>query len=247
MALWIATVRAVGSIGCCGCSPDPPKPVGDSLLHYYPHQQPQEEASPWRLTEGQRDDRSESTNDEATAGPEQSDAERHGQAQDSTIPALWPAASDNSVVIHARTIARAVRRLELFTADDVESAREASAEGQFKRRGLDENGSMVEPSSCCDDMRAQIDHTCLEHPKPGQCPDQVVAYTPKFDEYGLWIRTGRSQQGESYLMIQFCPWCGARLPASRRDDWFDRLARMGVGDARQAPASMATYGWWLAI
>jgi hypothetical protein len=34
---------------------------------------------------------------------------------------------------------------------------------------------------------------------------------------------GRSASG-----IQFCPWCGARLPESERDRWFDELQRQGI-------------------
>ena len=34
--------------------------------------------------------------------------------------------------------------------------------------------------------------------------------------------------GSSVINIRFCPWCGSRLPDSRRDEWFDRVEELGV-------------------
>ena len=33
--------------------------------------------------------------------------------------------------------------------------------------------------------------------------------------------------GHSSYNIKFCPFCGEKLPASKRDQWFDELVAMG--------------------
>ena len=54
--------------------------------------------------------------------------------------------------------------------------------------------------------------------------DTPILYTEKFDEYGLKIWDG----GNSSILIEFCPWCGEKLPNSKRDDWFDRMEKLGI-------------------
>ena len=63
-------------------------------------------------------------------------------------------------------------------------------------------------------MRAQVELVCPQHPDPSDCPDHLVRYLPVFREYGLLIHDG----GSSFVRIQFCPWCGSRLPESLRDN-----------------------------
>ncbi len=79
---------------------------------------------------------------------------------------------------------------------------------------------------CCDEMTRQLSEWCPQHADPSACPDALVAYWPKFDEYGLRIHDG----GSSIVLISFCPWCGTRLPDSRRNEWFDTLERLGFED-----------------
>ena len=77
---------------------------------------------------------------------------------------------------------------------------------------------------CRDRMKKNVEHRCDQHPDPYDCPDNLVIYSPKFDEFGLIIHDG----GHSHIEIQFCPWCGAGLPKSKRDRWFDELEAMGI-------------------
>lgn len=56
--------------------------------------------------------------------------------------------------------------------------------------------------------------------------DTPIFYSMKFDEYGVKIMDG----GTSSIIIQFCPWCGERLPDSKRDEWFDSLKILGISD-----------------
>ncbi|HEY1189121.1 MAG TPA: hypothetical protein VGE74_15815 [Gemmata sp.] len=47
------------------------------------------------------------------------------------------------------------------------------------------------------------------------------------------------------LGIRFCPWCGTRLPASLRDEWFAELERHGIDpSAGEVPAAFRSSAWW---
>jgi hypothetical protein len=72
-------------------------------------------------------------------------------------------------------------------------------------------------------MTARINYRCDQHPDPYECPDNLITYSLKFDEYGLTVHDG----GHSYVTILFCPWCGANLPDSKRERWFRELEAKG--------------------
>ena len=65
---------------------------------------------------------------------------------------------------------------------------------------------------CCDTMREKVEHACFIHVIPFDCPDYIVHYFEKFNEYGIVIHNG----GMSTVSISFCPWCGTKLPDSSR-------------------------------
>ena len=47
----------------------------------------------------------------------------------------------------------------------------------------------------------------------------VIVYTDAFREYGLPIYNGDPAKGcrsDAIMVIRFCPWCGTRLPRSKR-------------------------------
>ncbi|MFD7882173.1 DUF6980 family protein [Streptomyces bauhiniae] len=77
---------------------------------------------------------------------------------------------------------------------------------------------------CCETMSRQVDVSCDEHDNPHSCPDALIEFSAKFQEYGLIIHDG----GTSSSTIAFCPWCGRRLPASQRERWFEELERRGI-------------------
>lgn len=56
--------------------------------------------------------------------------------------------------------------------------------------------------------------------------DTPISYNMRFDEYGLKIW----DCGSSSIIIEFCPWCGEKLPDSKRDKWFDELEKLGIKD-----------------
>ena len=79
---------------------------------------------------------------------------------------------------------------------------------------------------CCESMKSQINQVCDDHTDPFECPDKLIYYDNKFNEYGIIIRDG----GRSYTDIYFCPWCGIKLPESKRNLWFDTLNSLGYDD-----------------
>lgn len=96
---------------------------------------------------------------------------------------------------------------------------------------------------CCDRLAEQVNVHCDQHPEAGGCSDYLIGFSPKFDEYGLWIHDGPGGSAASRLLIDFCPFCGTALPRARRDDWFDRLELLGL-EPEDAPDDMQRYGWW---
>ena len=62
-------------------------------------------------------------------------------------------------------------------------------------------------------MREQLELVCPHGHNRFECPDNLIDYSAKFDEYGIIVHDG----GQSHVQIQFCPWCGSRLPESKRD------------------------------
>lgn len=77
---------------------------------------------------------------------------------------------------------------------------------------------------CCQAMAQHLNWLCDQHEDAFDCPDALVWFNPKFQEYGLIIHDG----GASIVTISFCPWCGRRLPESQRDRWFEQLENLGI-------------------
>ena len=67
-------------------------------------------------------------------------------------------------------------------------------------------------SYCCSDLQKQTESTCPDHPDRKDCPDALVVHHSASGEWGLMIHDG----GSSYILIKFCPWCGAELPGPNR-------------------------------
>lgn len=98
------------------------------------------------------------------------------------------------------------------------------------------------PKYCCDRMRADLEHVCSQHRDRFSCPDALVSYTAKFDEFGLIVHDG----ARSEVRIAYCPWCGTRLPDSRRDQWFAELERRGIDPlAGTIPVEFENDAWFL--
>ncbi len=95
---------------------------------------------------------------------------------------------------------------------------------------------------CCEAMGRQLNYVCDHHPNLIDCPDVVIRYFPHFDEFGFPIRDG----GASSLDAHYCPWCGAKLPESKRNQWFDTLENLGYDTplTDEIPVEYRTDRWW---
>ena len=102
------------------------------------------------------------------------------------------------------------------------------------------------PEHCCTALRDQVDFRCDVHPERGGCGDYLIAFTEVFDEYGLWVHTDEDGSASSWLSIHYCPFCGSKLPPSRREQWHDLLEERGL-DPDDLPAQFDRYGWWLQL
>lgn len=71
---------------------------------------------------------------------------------------------------------------------------------------------------CCETMRYHVESSCDQHPDRFDCPDAIVSYNKRFNEYGIIVHDG----GSSVILMFYCPWCGTMLPASIRDEVLDR-------------------------
>jgi hypothetical protein len=91
-------------------------------------------------------------------------------------------------------------------------------------------------------MTNAVQSRCTAHVDRFACPDALVHYIEKFDEYGLIVHDG----GSSTIEVNFCPWCGAQLPASKRTRWFEELARRGFDDplSQNIPDDFRSSRWW---
>lgn len=92
-------------------------------------------------------------------------------------------------------------------------------------------------------MERYANFKCKKHTNLFDCPDVVIIYEPKFDEYGIPVKDG----GSSYIIINFCPHCGLKLPESKRNKWFDELEKLGFNDPmgrEDLPKEYLTDEWY---
>ncbi len=69
---------------------------------------------------------------------------------------------------------------------------------------------MISNNNCCQNMAYYIQN-------------EVVSYNEVFDEYGIIVH----EDDVSTIIIEYCPWCGKKLPISQRNTWFDELEKKG--------------------
>lgn len=83
---------------------------------------------------------------------------------------------------------------------------------------------------------------CDLHHDKYDCPDVLISYIDKFDEYGIIIHDG----GTSSISIEHCPFCGVKLPESKRYMWFDELEAQGYDDPSEEdiPEQYKSDAWY---
>lgn len=69
---------------------------------------------------------------------------------------------------------------------------------------------------CCDRMAGELNQTCRIHTDRAACPDAMIAAVR--GGFGLYVRDGADGYGGSVIEINYCPWCGAKLPAIGKID-----------------------------
>ncbi|MEH6473404.1 MAG: hypothetical protein V7752_19415, partial [Halopseudomonas sp.] len=91
------------------------------------------------------------------------------------------------------------------------------------------NEKATVPECCCEDMAEALkDH---EHP---------LYYSGAYQEFGLLL----SSEFE-HSVLNYCLWCGSKLPDSRRDEWFDKLEVMGIDPwEHDIPIHFLNSSWW---
>ena len=92
---------------------------------------------------------------------------------------------------------------------------------------------------CCEMMKHNVSCECKE------CVgDKTIFYSKRFDEYMIPV----SEDGLSGICIAYCPWCGQKLPESKRERWFEELDEMGIEfslfDTEQVPEPYLSDEWW---
>jgi hypothetical protein len=98
----------------------------------------------------------------------------------------------------------------------------------------------IDPSQhCCLDMAWFISDP-VEWESQGRNP--VIAWIRPWNEYRIEV----SHQSNSATLIYFCPWCGRRLPASLREEWYQTLYGMGYNDPgeQDIPDEFESDTWW---
>lgn len=100
---------------------------------------------------------------------------------------------------------------------------------------------------CCEDMKNNVYCTDQDWVSDdGDKEDKIIYYVSRFDEYGVPMRDGGEGLCSSYIGIDFCPWCGRKLPESKRDDWFETLEKLGYDEpmGQEIPKEFESSEWY---
>jgi hypothetical protein len=75
-----------------------------------------------------------------------------------------------------------------------------------------------------------------------QGSNHVIDWIASWNEYLIPVSRG----GYSATPITYCPWCGSRLPESRREEWHSVLYGLGYSDPgeQEIPKAFETDAWW---
>jgi len=67
-----------------------------------------------------------------------------------------------------------------------------------------------------------------------------IGYVDKHREYYI------QANGCAIQIMEYCPWCGQKLPLSLRDKWFDELEKLGYDEPfdQNIPIEYTTSVWW---
>jgi hypothetical protein len=68
-----------------------------------------------------------------------------------------------------------------------------------------------------------------------------ISYSPKFRQYGINVVEDKNDS----IKIEYCPWCGKKLPKNLRIEWFDEVEKLGLEpNSPELPKKYLTDRWW---
>ncbi|KWX02955.1 hypothetical protein LI90_4004 [Carbonactinospora thermoautotrophica] len=73
--------------------------------------------------------------------------------------------------------------------------------------------------------------------------DLPVVYDATIREWGIRYLDG----GSSIQRLEYCPWCGKKLPGDLWDEWRTRVEQLGLDpwdDADRIPEAFRSDRWW---
>ena len=88
-------------------------------------------------------------------------------------------------------------------------------------------------------------HCCLTMDAELARGETVLYYSPKYREYGVKL-----PKSTGCMLMDYCMFCGKKLPESLRVPWFDileqeyGLERPVSGDRKKVPQEFLTDEWW---
>lgn len=100
---------------------------------------------------------------------------------------------------------------------------------------------------CCKDMEDNLYYTNIDDicddTKTDDC--KVVYFSARFREYGLPVKDCEGI-ASSYILVEYCPWCGKKLPNSKRDEWFEKLEELGYDSPfeQEVPIEFQSENWY---
>lgn len=85
---------------------------------------------------------------------------------------------------------------------------------------------------------------CAELKRAIEDPSSPFQYLPQVNEFGVDYIDG----GTSMQLIEYCPFCGGKLPESKRDLFFEAIEELGIeyelGKNDQLPKDFQSDKWW---
>lgn len=87
-------------------------------------------------------------------------------------------------------------------------------------------------------------HCCLEMARHLEKEEASIVYNDRHREYGILSRWDYNESVSKHS-IDYCPWCGAKLPPGLSKQWFGLLEELGLEpEDPRVPKDMKSDAWW---
>jgi hypothetical protein len=76
--------------------------------------------------------------------------------------------------------------------------------------------------------------------------DVPIVYIGKYREFGVHVLNGEGNTYQGiYQKLEYCPMIGKKLPASLRDEWFEKIWQLNLEpDDPDIPVELQNEDWW---